>query len=101
LSGLGRSFVFSFIDPKGWKDIGIDTLRPLLERSLRVLVNFMYNDIKRCANQRRVCTAPWMDANSGNRYANSFAEAYVGESKSRAISNAAMAIMSVRAGKAK
>jgi len=76
-----EAFVFFFIDPKGWKDIGIDTLRPLLERPRsRVSGQLMYNDIKRCGNQRRSVYSALMDANSGNRYANSFAEAYVGES---------------------
>jgi three-Cys-motif partner protein len=43
-----NAFVFFFIDPMGWKEIGIETLRPLLERPRsEFLVNFMYDFINR------------------------------------------------------
>src|ERR1039457_1782127 len=42
------SFVFFFVDPTGWKEIGIATLRPLLQRPhSEFLVNFMYDFINR------------------------------------------------------
>ena len=42
------AFTFFFIDPKGWKDIGIETLRPLLARPRsEVLINFMYDFVNR------------------------------------------------------
>jgi three-Cys-motif partner protein len=38
------AFAFFFIDPKGWKDIGVDVLRPLLQRPRsEFLINFMYD----------------------------------------------------------
>lgn len=43
-----RAFTFFFIDPTGWKEIGIPVLTPLLKRSgSEFLINFMYNDINR------------------------------------------------------
>ena len=52
------SFTFFFVDPKGWKDIGIDTLRPLLQRPRsEFLINFAYNFINRTASM-----AEWRDA---------------------------------------
>ena len=46
-------FAFFFIDPKGWKQVGVSTLRPLMQRSRsEFLVNFMYNDINRMASMR-------------------------------------------------
>lgn len=49
LSWAGRdAFTFFFVDPKGWKDVGIEKLRPLLERPRsELLVNFMYNFVNR------------------------------------------------------
>lgn len=42
------AFVFFFVDPKGWKDIVIDTMRPLLARPRsEFLINFAYNFINR------------------------------------------------------
>jgi three-Cys-motif partner protein len=42
------AFTFFFIDPMGWKDVGISTLRPLLERSRsEFLINFMYDFVNR------------------------------------------------------
>ena len=42
------AFTFFFIDPKGWKDIGIETMRPLLARPRsEVLINFMYDFVNR------------------------------------------------------
>lgn len=43
-----RAFALFFIDPKGWSPVGIETLRPLLERQRsEFLITFMYNDINR------------------------------------------------------
>lgn len=45
------AFVFFFIDPKGWTQITIDTLRPLLQRRRsEFLINFMYDFINRTAS---------------------------------------------------
>lgn len=45
------AFTFFFVDPKGWKDIVIDTMRPLLERPRsEFLINFAYNFINRTAS---------------------------------------------------
>lgn len=42
------AFVFFFIDPTGWKEVGIETLRSLLKRRRsEFLINFMYNDVNR------------------------------------------------------
>ena len=42
------AFAFFFIDPKGWKAVGIEILRPLLERPRsEFLINFMYNNVNR------------------------------------------------------
>lgn len=52
------SFTFFFVDPKGWKDIGVETLRPLLQRPRsEFLINFAYNFINRTASM-----AEWSDA---------------------------------------
>lgn len=52
LSWCGDSaFVFFFIDPKGWTQITIDVLRPLLRRRRsEFLINFMYDFINRTAS---------------------------------------------------
>jgi three-Cys-motif partner protein len=52
LDWCGRdAFTFFFIDPKGWKDIGIETLRPLLRRPRsEFLINFMYGFINRAVS---------------------------------------------------
>jgi three-Cys-motif partner protein len=43
-----RAFQFVFLDPKGWKDIPMQSLRPLLEgRSSEVLINLMTKHITR------------------------------------------------------
>ncbi len=48
-----RAFAFFFIDPTGWKEIGISTLRPLLSRPRsEFLVNFMYDFVNRMASMR-------------------------------------------------
>jgi len=48
-----RAFAFFFIDPKGWKAIGIPQLRPILQRTRsEFLINFMYNDVNRMASMR-------------------------------------------------
>ena len=45
------AFAFFFIDPMGWRAIGIETLRPLLQRARsEFLVNFMYDFINRTAS---------------------------------------------------
>lgn len=52
------AFTFFFVDPKGWKDIVIDTMRPLLQRPRsEFLINFAYNFINRTASM-----AVWRDA---------------------------------------
>lgn len=52
------AFVFFFVDPKGWKDIIIDTMEPLLKRSRsEFLINFAYNFINRTASMKE-----WQDA---------------------------------------
>jgi three-Cys-motif partner protein len=46
-----EAFTFFFIDPKGWKDVGIEVLRPLLRRPRsEFLINFMYGFINRAAS---------------------------------------------------
>lgn len=52
LTWSGRdAFTFFFIDPKGWKSIGIDKLRPLLQRPRsEFLINFIYDFINRTAS---------------------------------------------------
>jgi three-Cys-motif partner protein len=49
LNWAGRdAFVFFFVDPMGWKEAGIEVLRPLLARPRsELLVNFMYNFLNR------------------------------------------------------
>lgn len=51
LQWCGRdAFVFFFVDPKGWKDILIEYMRPLLTRPRsEFLINFAYNFINRTA----------------------------------------------------
>ncbi len=51
LSWCGRrAFTFFFVDPKGWKSVGVECLQPLLARpGSEVLVNFMYDFINRTA----------------------------------------------------
>ncbi|MDG0856740.1 three-Cys-motif partner protein TcmP [Roseateles puraquae] len=52
------AFTFFFVDPKGWKDIGIDIMRPLLARPRsEFLINFAYNFINRTASM-----PAWQDA---------------------------------------
>ena len=42
------AFTFFFIDPKGWKDVGVGVLRPLLQRpKSEFLINFMYDFVNR------------------------------------------------------
>lgn len=51
------AFAFFFIDPKGWKTVGIPNLRPLLARPRsEFLINFMYDFINRTAAMRE-----WQD----------------------------------------
>lgn len=43
-----EAFAFFFVDPKGWKEAGIETLRPLLVRPRsEFLINFVYNFVNR------------------------------------------------------
>ena len=52
LSWSGNTaFTFFFIDPKGWKSIGVEKLRPLVERPRsEFLINFIYDFINRTAS---------------------------------------------------
>ena len=44
----GKSFAFLFIDPMGWKDVGVNNLAMLLQRpNTEFLINFMYTNINR------------------------------------------------------
>lgn len=46
-----KGFVFFFIDPKGWKEVAVDTLRPLLTRQQsEFLINFQYDFVNRTAS---------------------------------------------------
>ncbi|MCR4345970.1 MAG: three-Cys-motif partner protein TcmP [Sulfuricaulis sp.] len=46
-----RAFVFFFIDPTGWKEVGVEVLRPLLRRpQSEFLINFMYDFVNRTAS---------------------------------------------------
>ncbi len=49
LQWVGKdAFTFFFIDPMGWKDVGIGKLKPLLERShSEFMINFMYDFVNR------------------------------------------------------
>lgn len=48
-----QAFAFFFIDPKGWKTVGIPELRTLLARpKSEFLINFMYDFINRTASMR-------------------------------------------------
>ena len=55
LEWAGRdAFTFFFIDPKGWKDIGVPTLRKVLQRPRsEFLINFMYDFVNRTASMSR------------------------------------------------
>lgn len=44
---VGSDFSFIFIDPTGWKDTSLQTLRPVLNLRGEVMVNFMYRFINR------------------------------------------------------
>lgn len=46
-----NAFAFFFIDPKGWKEIGVEALQPLLLRPRsEFLINFMYMFVNRAAS---------------------------------------------------
>lgn len=52
-----NAFAFFFVDPTGWKDVGVAVLQPLLQRpQSEFLINFMYNDIN-----RTVSMSGWQD----------------------------------------
>lgn len=54
LAWCGKAFTFFFIDPTGWKDVGVGVLQPLLQRpQSEFLINFMYNDINRTASMSK------------------------------------------------
>jgi len=45
------AFAFIFIDPKGWKDVAVNVMRPLLRRpKSEFLINFMYEFVSRTAS---------------------------------------------------
>ncbi len=45
---VGRSFAFTFIDPKGWSGFALETISPLLQTSHgEVMINFMFDHINR------------------------------------------------------
>lgn len=45
------AFAFLFVDPKGWKDVSVSVLRPLLQRQKsEFLINFMYEFVSRTAS---------------------------------------------------
>jgi three-Cys-motif partner protein len=47
-----EDFAFFFIDPTGWKDMVVPTLRPLLQRpNSEYLINFMYDFVLRAHKQ--------------------------------------------------
>jgi hypothetical protein len=51
------AFVFFFVDPTGWKDVGVGVLQPLLQRPRsEFLINFMYDFVNRTASM-----AGWKD----------------------------------------
>jgi three-Cys-motif partner protein len=79
-----RGYAFFFIDPKGWTEVKVNTLTPLLVRSRsEFVINFMYDFINRTASMEQM--APEMEAligepvadlmNEGNREA-SLSSAY-------------------------
>jgi len=46
-----QAFVFFFVDPKGWMEVGAETLKPLLERPRsELLINFQYDFINRAVS---------------------------------------------------
>ncbi len=48
------AFAFFFIDPKGWKDVSMPKLRPLLERpNSEFLINLMYDFVNRAVSQEK------------------------------------------------
>lgn len=62
LDWLGpRAFAFFFIDPKGWSEVSVSTLRPLLERSRsEFLINLMYDFVNRTMSM-----SAWKDEMAG------------------------------------
>ncbi len=56
LKWCGRdAFVFFFIDPKGWTDVAVETLQPLLARpQSEFLINFQYNFVNRTASMQKL-----------------------------------------------
>lgn len=56
-------FPFLFIDPKGWRGVSIESIRPLLEmRRGEVLVTFMTSFVRRFVTDRRPGTRRSMEA---------------------------------------
>jgi len=53
----GDAFVFFFVDPKGWKEVSVGALRPLLTRPRsEFLINFQYDFVN-----RTVSMAQWKE----------------------------------------
>lgn len=49
-----KDFAFFFIDPTGWKDVGMSQLQPLLGRpNSEFLINFMYNFVNLALPQKK------------------------------------------------
>lgn len=49
-----KDFAFFFIDPTGWKDVGMSQLQPLLARpNSEYLINFMYNFVNFTLPQKK------------------------------------------------
>lgn len=47
------SFAFFFIDPKGWTDVGVNVLKPLLQRpQSEFLITFMYDFVNRTVSMQ-------------------------------------------------
>ncbi len=46
-------FSFTFIDPTGWTGFALETIRPLLQSRGEVLINFMFEHIRRFINSPR------------------------------------------------
>lgn len=54
VSWCGSNFSFFFVDPKGWRDVGMSTLGPLLALDQsEFLINLMYDFINRFINFER------------------------------------------------
>jgi three-Cys-motif partner protein len=62
LKEVGAKFAFCFIDPTGWKGLGMDHISPRLRhRPGEVLINFMYDFINRFVNSHDPATEASLD----------------------------------------